>query len=225
MSVITKEMQAHPISRAFSELSALLYILSPSRTSEELTELLKYDASYYSDQSIKDIITFIIDYYNNHDHSIPSYLQIRERFRSFGFPDDPIVYDENVKVVEAYIVANKASIKGVQVGQLLESSTNDTIFDAFDQIRSVCDDVSKLSTDSDGKRLKADALDREAIIAEQCSSAKVPTGITEIDAALGGGLDTSEELFLLIARTNVGKSWVCAKFAASASKEIGRAHV
>lgn len=218
MSSITQQMKDHPIPGGFSELSAILYILSPTRTEAELDQLLKYDESYYSDPSMKQLITFIIDYYTKHNHQIPSYIQIRIRFQDLQLPDDPIIYDESADVIEDYIIANKGMIYGTQAAQIIQSSYPDTIFDSFDQIETICREVRLLNTDSSGKQLKGDADEREKDIIERNSAAKVPTGIPELDAVMGGGLSTYEELFLLIARTNVGKSWVCAKFAASAAK-------
>jgi replicative DNA helicase len=47
---------------------------------------------------------------------------------------------------------------------------------------------------------------------------RIPTGFKEVDKVMYGGLSTVEELLLIIARTNTGKSWICTKMMESAQK-------
>lgn len=53
-------------------------------------------------------------------------------------------------------------------------------------------------------------------IKEYSKQKRIPTGFAEIDKVMYGGLSTVEELLVLIARTNAGKSWVCVKMLESA---------
>lgn len=53
-------------------------------------------------------------------------------------------------------------------------------------------------------------------IKEYSKQQRIPTGFPEIDKVMYGGLSTVEELVVIIARTNSGKSWVCTKMMESA---------
>lgn len=62
------------------------------------------------------------------------------------------------------------------------------------------------------------AKERSRKIVEMSKQARIPTGFDEIDEVMYGGLSTVEELFIIIARTNSGKSWVGAQMAEAAQK-------
>jgi len=52
----------------------------------------------------------------------------------------------------------------------------------------------------------------------------IPTGLPELDEMINGGWDRKEEFGLIVARTNVGKSWMllnCAKAAVKAGLKVG----
>ena len=55
-------------------------------------------------------------------------------------------------------------------------------------------------------------------IRDYANQKRIPTGFKEIDQVMYGGLNPSEELLVLVARTNAGKSWVCIKMMESAQK-------
>ena len=62
------------------------------------------------------------------------------------------------------------------------------------------------------------AKERAQQIIDFNKSARIPTGFSEIDKLMYGGLSTVEELAIVFARTNTGKSWVCSKMMESAQK-------
>ncbi len=62
----------------------------------------------------------------------------------------------------------------------------------------------------------ADAEKRAKQLQEYAKQQRIPTGFNELDKALYGGLSTVEELAILVARTNMGKSWICTKITQAA---------
>ena len=63
-----------------------------------------------------------------------------------------------------------------------------------------------------------DAKFRAQQIVDFNSQARIPTGFPAIDKLMYGGLSTVEELVVLVARTNTGKSWICTKMMESAQR-------
>ena len=63
-----------------------------------------------------------------------------------------------------------------------------------------------------------DASVRAEQIKEYSKQKRIPTGFPEIDRVMYGGLSTVEELLVIIARSNAGKSWVCTRLMESAQK-------
>ena len=59
---------------------------------------------------------------------------------------------------------------------------------------------------------------RSAQVLEFSQQQRIPTGFDEIDKCMYGGLSTVEELVILVARTNTGKSWVGTRMMESAQK-------
>lgn len=53
-------------------------------------------------------------------------------------------------------------------------------------------------------------------VKEYSKQKRIPTGFPEIDKAMYGGLSTVEELLVIIARSNAGKSWCCTRIMESA---------
>ena len=79
-------------------------------------------------------------------------------------------------------------------------------------------DKATVLTEHTPMNIVKEAQVRAEQIKEYNKQQRIPTGFPEIDKLMYGGLSTVEELVVIIARTNSGKSWVCTKMMESAQK-------
>lgn len=91
------------------------------------------------------------------------------------------------------------------------------VTDAWQYIFNQVELVSKLDNTQPLDVIK-DAHRRSAQIIEFNKQQRIPTGFDEIDKVMYGGLSTVEELLIVLARTNTGKSWIGVKLMESAQK-------
>lgn len=191
------------------ELQVISKILT-SDSQEEIDTLCGYDLSYY--ETYKPCMEFIIE------HST-----------KYGQPPDPFTFqaqfpDVNIfQVTEplTYLVRelrkNKERIMLNDVFNKLKELGEGDVSEAWQYISRQCDRVAELD-ESRPMDIVHDAEIRSKQVQEFANQTRIPTGFPEIDKLMYGGLSTVEELLLIVARTNTGKSWCCTKMMESAQK-------
>lgn len=184
------------------EMQVISYILT-SDNKEAVDTLLGYDASYYS--VFKPQILFIHKHINQNG-------KVPDRFTfQVQFPDFIIVQvNETLEWLKRELVENKKHIMLLETFNKLKDLGEGDTSDAWNFIEQQCDRIHEL----EGTKpldLVHDADIRSQQILDFSNQPRIPTGFDEIDKAMYGGLSTVEELLLLVARTNSGKSWICTK--------------
>lgn len=177
--------------------------------SEEVETLCAYDDSYYS--VFKEHIQFIYDHKTKYGN-IPDLFTFQSRF-----PDITIVQvDESISYLEAELKRNKQYIILMETFNKLKDLGKGDVSEAWMYLSRQCDEAAKLDS-SKPMNIIAEAPERAANVVEFSKKTRIPTGFPEIDKLMYGGMSTVEELLLILARTNTGKSWVCAKMMESAN--------
>ena len=184
------------------EMQVISYILT-SDNKEAIDTLLGYDASYYS--VFKPQILFIHKHINQNG-------KVPDRFTfQVQFPDFIIVQvNETLEWLKRELAENKKHIILLETFNKLKDLGEGDTSDAWNYIEQQCDRIHELES-SKPLDLVHDVDIRSQQILDFSNQSRIPTGFDEIDKAMYGGLSTVEELLLLVARTNSGKSWVCTK--------------
>lgn len=192
------------------EIQIISKILKSS-DQDEINTLCAYDESYYS--VYKDHIKFILDHRSKYNQ-VPDLLTFQTEF-----PDDIVLVDVNepVEYLEQSIIENKQYIQFLEMfNKLQDVGANDLpIGDIWTFIGQKYDEALALGH-SDPLDIIHDAKERADKIIELSKQARIPTGFKEIDQILYGGFSTVEELAIIVARTNTGKSWIVTKMMESA---------
>lgn len=176
----------------------------------ELDELLKFDRSYYS--VFQKHIDFILAH-NDKYNSVPDVFTFQAEF-----PDVELVsVSEPIEFLCSEMRKNKQRIMLISVFNKLKDLDSGDVSEAWQYLS---DQAEKALSLEAGQPMDIihDAKKRSEIVVEFGKQARIPTGFPEIDKLMYGGLSTVEELLLIIARTNTGKSWVCTKMMESAQK-------
>lgn len=184
------------------EMQVISYILT-SDNKEAVDTLLGYDASYYS--VFKPQILFIHKHINQNG-------KVPDRFTfQVQFPDFIIVQvNETLEWLKRELAENKKHIILLETFNKLKDLGEGDTSDAWNYIEQQCDRIHGLES-SKPLDLVHDVDIRSQQILDFSNQSRISTGFDEIDKAMYGGLSTVEELLLLVARTNSGKSWVCTK--------------
>lgn len=193
--------------------SVEIQVISKLLTSEDdelLDTLSSYDDSYYS--IYKDQIKFIF----NHKHqygNIPDVFTFQAEF-----PDIVLVnVDESLEYLEESLKKNKQLIILRETFNKLKDLGSGDVSEAWTYLSNQCEEAAKLD------RMRPmdiihESEERSNKVLEYSKQTRISTGFPEIDKVMYGGLSTIEELLILIARTNAGKSWVCTKMMESAQR-------
>lgn len=189
------------------ELQMISKILTTD-TPEDVIVLLNFDESYYS--IYKPQIQFIFQ------HNL-KYQSIPDTFTFLAqFPDTTLIQvNEPITYLIEEIKKNKQHIIFVETFNTLKDLGTGDVVDVWQYVRKQCDKAELLNANQPLDLIK-DAEKRAQQIIEFSKQARIPTGFPEIDKLMYGGLSTVEELLLLLARTNTGKSWVAMKILESA---------
>lgn len=188
-------------------------VISKILTSEddnEITTLLSYDLSYFN--GFKSEISYIHDH-NLKYQSVPSVFDFSAQFPDFVLVavPEPLEYlQDRLRDYKRYLILMETFNKIKDLG---EGDVND----AWAYLGMQCDKASTF-TQNDPMDIVKQAHERADQILEYNKQKRIPTGFPEIDKVMYGGLSTVEELLVIIARTNSGKSWVCTKMMESAQK-------
>lgn len=191
------------------ELQVISKILTSNNT-EEVLELCTYDDSYYS--VFKPHIQFILKHVEQYGDA-PDVFTFQSEF-----PEVTLVQvGESVEYLTSELRKNKQHIILIETFNKLKDLGSADVTDAWRYISNQCERVAELDS-SDPMDIIKDAKTRADEVVEFSKQARIPTGFPEIDKLMYGGLSTVEELLIILARTNTGKSWVCTKMMESAQK-------
>lgn len=190
-----------------------LQIISKILTSDDevlVNDLCSFDESYYA--VFQDQISFILSHRETYGN-IPDIFTFQSQFRGFKV----VQVDESPEYLFAEIKKNKRLILLRETFNKLKDLGSGDVDDAWEYLSNQCDESAKL-LDSNPMDIIKQAKERSDKIIEYSKQARIPTGFEEIDKLMYGGLSTIEELLLLVARTNTGKSWVCTRMMEAAQK-------
>jgi hypothetical protein len=183
-----------------------LQIISKILTSDDeilINDLCSFDESYYV--VFRPQISFILDHRDKYGN-IPDVFTFQAQFPTFKL----VQVDESPEFLFTEIRKNKRLILLRETFNKLKDLGSGDVDDAWEYLSSQCDESAKL-LDTNPMDIIKQAQERSDKIVEYSKLARIPTGFAEIDKLMYGGLSTIEELLLLVARTNTGKSWVCTK--------------
>ena len=197
MSVTSVELQI---------ISKILTCKDPA----EVEALCDFDESYYS--VFKPHIKFILEHRDQYGN-VPDPFTFTSAFKDVTL----VNVKESLEYLVSEITKNKRHIIMVETFNTLKDFGSDDIDDAWNYLSMQCERVESLDTTQPLDLVK-DAQKRSDTVLEYSKQARIPTGFDEIDKLMYGGLSTVEELLLIIARTNTGKSWVATKMMESAQK-------
>lgn len=189
------------------ELQVISRLLT-TENSSEVDRLCSYDSSYYSAYSKE--IQFILNHKDKYG-DVPDPFTFQSEF-----PDIQLVaVDEPLEFLEEGLRKNKQHILFLETFNKLTDLGSGDITDAWAYLTTQCERAGELDSNQPMNIVK-DVQKRMGEVAEFNRQKRIPTGFAEIDDAMYGGLSTVEELLIIIARTNTGKSWVCTKMMESA---------
>lgn len=181
-----------------------------SEDEAEVNTLCSYDESYYS--VFKPHIKFILDHrqkYNN----VPDVFTFQAEF-----PEITLVkVNESLQYLRTEIAKNKQRILLLETFNKLKDLGSGDVSIAWDYLQNQCDLASQLDETHPLDLIK-EAHERAQQVVEFSKQERIPTGFAEIDKLMYGGLSTVEELLIVVARTNTGKSWILTKMMESAQK-------
>lgn len=190
-----------------------LQVISRLLTSEDPNEvdtLCGFDDSYYS--IFKPQIQFILDHYSKYQ-STPDVFTFQSEF-----PDITIVQvDEPIEYLKNELKKNKQHIILLETFNRIKDLGAGDVSESWEYIAQQYEKASTL-TEYSPMNIIAEAKERSEQIIEYNKQERMPTGFAELDKLMYGGLSTVEELVVLLARTNTGKSWWCTKVMESAQK-------
>lgn len=189
------------------ELQVISRILT-SESSFEVDRLCSYDESYYA--VFKDHIHYILDHKDRYGE-VPDVFTFQAQFPSIVL----VEVNEPLSFLEDELRKNKQHILLLETFNKLGDLGSADVTEAWQYLSKQVDRAAQLDA-SQPMNIVADADKRAEQIVEANKQRRIPTGFPEIDKVMYGGLSTIEELLVIIARTNAGKSWVCTKMMESA---------
>ena len=191
------------------ELQVISRILT-SDDEHETTELCTFDASYYT--VFKDQIQFILDHQSKYGN-VPDVFTFQAQFPDINL----VAVKEPLTFLERGIKENKQTILLRETFNKIKDLGSGDVKDAWKYLSLQCDKANLLD-DSKPADIVHNAEARAKEVQDNANQKRIPTGFAEIDKLMYGGLNTVEELLVIIARTNNGKSWICVKMMESAQK-------
>ena len=191
------------------ELQMICRILT-SDDPEEVNALCSYDESYYS--VFKDHIQFILNHRQKYGN-VPDVFTFQAEFPNITL----VKVSEPLSYLKTEIAKNKQHILLLETFNKLKDLGSGDVTLAWQYLQNQCDMAAQLD-ETKPLDLVKDAHERAQQVVEFSKQERIPTGFAEIDKLMYGGLSTVEELLVIIARTNSGKSWCLTKMMESAQK-------
>lgn len=191
--------------------SVELQVISKLLVSEDQNEidtLLSFNENYYS------LFNKQIEFIKNH---VSKYGQVPDVFTfQSEFPDVELVrVDEPLEYLVNGMRKNRQRIILLETFNKIDELESEDVSEAWKYIAQQYDKAAELD-ESKPMNIIQQAEERSEQVLEYSKQIRIPTGFSEIDKLMYGGLSTVEELLLIIARTGTGKSWLCTKMMESA---------
>lgn len=190
------------------ELQVISRILT-SQDEAEVNNLLSYDDTYYS--VFKRHIQFIFNHKAKYG-AIPDVFTFLNEFQDI---ETLLNVSEPVQYLCNQLRLNKERIILVETVNRIKDADETQIENVWGYIRAQVRRVDVLDS-TQPMDIVHSTQERSRMIQEYNKRPRIPTGVPEIDACMYGGMSTVEELVVIAARTNAGKSWLCTKMMASA---------
>lgn len=189
------------------ELQMISKILTCDSQSD-VEKLCEFDASYYS--IFRPHIQFIMRHRDKYGE-VPDVFTFQSEFDDVTL----VRVDEPIEYLIHEINKNKQRIMLVETFNKLKDLGSADVTEAWEYLSNQCERVAMLDS-SQPLDLVKDSEQRSDQVLEYSQQERIPTGFDEIDKCMYGGLSTVEELVILVARTNTGKSWVGTRMMESA---------
>lgn len=191
------------------ELQVLCRMIT-TESQDELDKLAAFDVTYYS--VFKEQAKFVLEH-------IAKYNQAPDAFTfQAQFPDITMVrVNESVQYLTQELNKNKQHIILLETFNKLKDLGSGDVGVAWQYLTQQCETAANLSQ-TEPMDIIHQAAERRDQIIEFNRQRRIPTGFDEIDKLMYGGLSTVEELLVMVARTNTGKSWVVTKMVESAQR-------
>ena len=193
------------------ELQVISRILT-SDDENEIDTLCAYDSSYYNIYNKQ--IEFIFEHRQRFGH-VPDMFTFQSEFMD----DNISIVDvrEPLEYLESELRKNKQHIIFLQMMNRIKDLGAGDVSEVWQYIGSKYDEAVKLD-EFHPLDVIHDAQERAEKVIEFSKQTRIPTGFNEIDKLMYGGLSTVEELLVIVARTNSGKSWICVRMMEAAQK-------
>ena len=187
--------------------SVELQVISKILTSDDdslVNELCSFDSSYYS--VFTPHIEFILDHRSRYGN-VPDVFTFNAQF-----PDVTLVAvaRETKEFLVNGLKKNKQRILLLETFNKLKDLGSGDVTPAWEYLNQQCDKAAQLD-DVQPMNIIADAPLRAQQVADWAKQPRIPTGLPELDKLTYGGWSTVEDVIALVASTNSGKSWLCAK--------------
>lgn len=192
------------------ELQVISKILT-SQDSNEVEQLLQFDDTYYA------VFKTHIQYILNHRVKYGVVPDVFTFLNEFPDIDSLIDVQEPIAYLKDQMRLNKQKIILLETFNRVKDANTDDIEGVWMYIANQVDRVSLLNS-TQPMDIVHQAKERIEQVREFNRQSRIPTGFPEIDKLMYGGMSTVEELVLIVARTNTGKSWVCTKMMESAQR-------
>lgn len=182
-------------------------IISKILTSDDeklVAELCQYDSSYYAVCSKQ--IDYILDHLQKYG-TVPDIFTFNQEFPTFEIVD---ARREPKEFLVSEIKKNKQRILIRETYNTLGELGSGDVSEAWDFLYQQCEKAAALEN-AQPMNIVADAPVRAEQVKEWAKQARIPTGFAELDALIYGGWSTVEEFAVMVAGTNSGKSWCCAR--------------
>lgn len=187
-------------------ISKLLVSENPA----EIEALCEFDTSYYS--VFRPHAEFIFNHRDQYGN-VPDRFTFQAQFPEFVL----VEVKESFEYLKREMLKNKKHIILIETFNTLKDMGSSDVDDAWNYLDNQCDRVATLDA-TEPLDLVKDAELRSKQVVEYAQQRRIPTGFPEIDKCMYGGLSTVEELVIIVARTNTGKSWVGTKMMETAQK-------
>lgn len=193
------------------EVQVISKILTCDDDPEVLDTLLSYSPTLYFSAYLKEI-SYIHEQKQRYN-IIPSVFSFRAEFPEF----EPVAVPEPVEFLESKLKEYRRYLILLETFNKIKDLGDGDVNDAWRYIGMQCE---KAQVESDEKPLDiVKEVDRRAQqVIDYSKQQRIPTGFAELDKIMYGGLSTVEELLVVIARTNSGKSWLCTRMMETAQK-------
>lgn len=193
------------------EVSVISKIITSSQDPEVVDALMTFAPDNYFQAYLAEA-RYLHEHWTNYG-SIPSQFAFQATFPDFVLVSVPESVSElsiKLKEYRRHLILLETFNKIKDMG---EGDTNL----AWKYLATQCEKAEQL-TESDPMDIVKQAEERAQQVKEYSKQKRIPTGFDEIDKVMYGGLSTVEELLVIIARSNAGKSWICTRMMESAQK-------